>query len=449
LKIKIFKKYMKLNKILKIQIFILIFLVLIFLMIKIEFNIYFEEFALWLYPNNENRNAELFKILLTVIGGLGVLFSLYLGFKKSKAMENGIRLQGLAIDKQSEQLELSRKSQIDERFKNAVEHLGSDKEPIILGGVAELYQIAIENSNEYAEIVFNILTSYIRTSTNIHKKKADDFSVTIIQTIINYLFKSKSKNNYPFLGFTGNLSASNLNSINIDSVDFVGFNLSFTLFPMYINDVDFSDSNLSKAQFSLSRINNCDFSNTNLHSTYFHFSEIRNSSFEEASILATNFLSTSFKDVNFNNCDFSNAKFICCFFNNTTHIQSNIISNDFSFSSFKNVDFSSTKLFSKNNFQGCYFYNFSINTMSMEINFNGCGILDTSFMFDYPVLVDKLEERIGKDCNNSQIINLSNVKLDNQLTFEKLNETDILKIREKYKSIEEEFSKLKNKKNKD
>ncbi|MCA1920129.1 MAG: hypothetical protein LDL38_12065, partial [Flavobacterium piscis] len=113
----------------------------------------FETFACWLYPFDESRNAELLKIGLTVIGGLGILFGLYLNYKKTKATDKAIELQSLAISKQSDQLELSRKSQIDERFKNAVEHLGSDKEPIILGGVAVLHQIAIENPLDYSEVV--------------------------------------------------------------------------------------------------------------------------------------------------------------------------------------------------------------------------------------------------------------------------------------------------------
>jgi len=80
---------------------------------------------------------------------------------------------------------LSLKAQIDERFKNAIEHLGSDKEPIILGGIAELHQIAKEDCKKYAEVVFNILCSYIRTETSIYNKNADDINSTAISTIIN------------------------------------------------------------------------------------------------------------------------------------------------------------------------------------------------------------------------------------------------------------------------
>ncbi len=406
------------------------------------FLICYEDFACWLYPIDENRNGELFKILLTVIGGLGILYSLYLNFRKSKSMERGILLQGKAIDKQSDQLELSRKSQIDERFKNAIEHLGSEKEPIILGGIAELNQIARENPSNYAEVVFNIMTSFIRSSTDVYKKNADDFSPTIIQTIINYLFKSKDEEVNPYNGLKGNLSNCNLMSIDIDNVNFGGFDLSFSLFPMYINDVVFSEANLGKSQFSISKIKSTNFFGEDLHGTLFHLTEIENSNFENSSVLATNFLSTIFKNVNFDNCDFSSTKFICCFFNNTSHLNSNIIKNDFSFSNFKNVDLTLTEMLGGNNFQGSSFYNFKINRTSMELNFNGCDVLDISYTFDNCQLIDKLDGRVGKSSNSTQIVNLKEVLLDNQFTFGLLTKEDILNVKKNYEDILGNFEKL-------
>lgn len=428
----------------KKSIYLICIIVILFLLFKNDFSILkiYEEFACWLYPIEENRNAELFKIILTVIGGLGVLYSLFLNFKKSKSMEKGILLQGLAIDKQSEQLELSRKSQIDERFKNAIEHLGDEKEPIIMGGIAELNQIARENPKDYAEVVFNILTSYIRSSTNITKKKADDFSTTVIQTIINYLFKSNANLDYPFNGFVGDLSHCNLISIDIDNVNFSNFDLSFTLFPMNINNVNFSRSLLSKSQFSLSRINNSDFSFSNMHATFFLHSRIINCNFQNTEMLTIKFLTTTFKEVNFDNCDFSNSIFICCFFNNTTHINSDIFNNNFSFSIFKEVDFSSTDLFSNNNFQGSDFSNFRINLTSMKLNFNSCGVYDNYFDNDIPQLIDSVIEKIGKKSNTQQIVNLNEVILDNQFTFEEINENDISSLKLIYDKILEDYNKV-------
>ena len=423
--------------------------VIIFLVLCIVFYFYwtvllisFEQFACWLYPFDENRNAELLKILLTVIGGLGILFGLYLNYRRTKLSDKAIQLQSLAISKQSDQLELSRKSQIDERFKNAVEHLGSDKEPIILGGVAVLHQIAIENPINYSEVVFNILTSFIRSSTNVYNKTADDFSKTIIQTIINNLFKFKESGESPYIKFKGDLSHCNLISINIDDVDFSNFDLSFTLFGMNIENVNFSNANLGRSQFVLSRIKSCNFSNAELHQTLFNMAEIENSDFEGASVLATNFLTTKLLEVNFDNCDFSNVKFICCFFKDTSHFESKIINNDFSFSSFKNVSFEDTELMSGNDFKGALFYNFKINTGSLELSFNGCGVLNTSFVYDYCQLIDNLESKTNVQSDSSQIMNLDDAMFYNKLIFGVFTDEDVIKTKAKHDDILKEFDKI-------
>lgn len=419
--------------------------VIFFAIIVIVFGLYrnvflnsFQEFACWLYPMDESRNAELLKILLTVIGGVGILIGLYLNYKRTKSSDKAIQLQSLAISKQSDQLELSRKSQIDERFKNAVEQLGSEKEPIILGGVAVLNQIAIENSRDYAEVVFNILTSYIRSSTNIHSKKADDFSSTVIQTIVNNLFKPKDETNNPYKDFKGNLSHCNLTSINIDGVNFSNFDLIFTYFSMNISDVDFSNANLRRAKFVLSKINNSIFCQTDLHQTLFNMAEIRNCSFERASILASNFLTTKLYNVNFDYCDFSNAKFICCFLNRTTHFRSNIINNDFSFSSFKNVSFEDTEMLSGIDFKGSLFYNFKINNESLDLNFNGCDTL-RSFHFDFCQFIDKLDVKPNQKSNSSQIVNLQEAMFSNKFTFDEFTEEDVEKTKRKHDNILKEF----------
>lgn len=425
--------------------FVFFIILVIVLLFYWNWNIFlnsFEEFACWLYPTDENRNAELLKILLTFIGGLGVLYGIYLNYRKTKSTDKSIQLQSLAISKQSDQLELSRKSQIDERFKNAVEHLGSDKEPIILGGVAVLHQIAIENPVNYSEVVFNILTSFIRSSTNVLNKTADDFSKTIIQTIINNLFKFKDVKQNPYANFTGDLSHCNLISIDIDDVDFSNFDLSFTLFGMNIENVNFSNASLGRSQFILSRIKSCDFSNAELHQTLFNMAKIENSDFEGASLLATNFLTTELSKTNFDNCDFSNVKFICCFFSETTHFNSKVINNDFSFSSFKNVSFEDTELMSGNDFKGSLFYNFKINTQSLDLNFNGCGVLDTNFVFDYCQLIDNLVVKPNVESDLREIKNIEDVLFYNKLTFGVFTNEDIVKTKTKHDNILKEFDEI-------
>lgn len=201
--------------------FIILASVLIFF--KIEIFSELERFASWAYPTEENRNGKILQLTLNVLAGGAVLFGLYVSHRRARAME-------LGVEKQSDQIELSRKAQTDERFKNAIEHLGSEKEPIILGGVAELHQIATEDKTKYGEVVFNILTSYIRTSAN-REIEANRINKTVIQTIINYLFKALNKEKSPYLSLNANLSFTNLNGLNFDHIQLENANLSFCLLP--------------------------------------------------------------------------------------------------------------------------------------------------------------------------------------------------------------------------
>src|SRR5690606_17902397 len=188
--------------------------------------------------------------------------------RRAKAMEQGVLRQKESLDIQSEQISITRKAQTDERFKNAVEHLGSEKEPIILGGVAELHQIAKENKNEYAEIVFNILCSYVRSNANIYKKTADQINETVNQTIVNNIFKLFDKPDYPYSGLLANLNSSNLISLDFDNTNLVGANFSFCYMPSMKNS-NLEYSKLNKAVFSLSDISDVSFIGAELHQTLF------------------------------------------------------------------------------------------------------------------------------------------------------------------------------------
>src|ERR1035437_3712862 len=110
------------------------FLVILTITIVVIYFLYHNEISLFLFPDNNDRVGELTKLLLSILGGIGVLYGLLISNRRALITEKSVIIQG-------EQIELARKSQIDERFKNAIEHLGNEKEPIILGGVSELVQI--------------------------------------------------------------------------------------------------------------------------------------------------------------------------------------------------------------------------------------------------------------------------------------------------------------------
>jgi len=236
--------------------------------------LYFGEISTFLFPSNEDRAGELVKLVLSVLGGLCVFYGLYINLKRTKATEKSVRIQG-------EQINLALKSQIDERFKNAIEHLGSEKEPIILGGVAELHQIAKEDSNKYAEVVFSILCSYVRSNTN--KKNTNHTFPAVISTIISNLFKRVENN--PYKSLIADLSFSNLRGQNIDNCDFKNANLSFCGFHHIENSI----------------LDNADLGSSEIHGITFKNNSLRGVKLFHTKIIFTNFKDATLKSLQSNN----------------------------------------------------------------------------------------------------------------------------------------------------
>ena len=59
----------------------------------------------------------------------------------------------------------SRKQMSAEQFKNAIDHLGSKEQAIVLGGVHALHNLAVNSQKDYSKQVFEVLCSFIREAT--------------------------------------------------------------------------------------------------------------------------------------------------------------------------------------------------------------------------------------------------------------------------------------------
>ncbi|WP_440066954.1 pentapeptide repeat-containing protein [Tenacibaculum discolor] len=342
------------KNLLKFVYFIIILSIFLLVIFKISIvKEYFEAFSKWLFPENPNRNGELFKIVLSILGALGILFGLYISLRRAKAIEEGVKKQGLAINLQSNQIELSRKSQTDERFKNAVEHLGSDSEPIILGGIAELNQIVKEYPAEYSEIVFNILNSYIRSNAKKNK------NTTVLQTIINSLFKN-SKNN-PYKNYKGNLRGADLIGVEFDNLILDNSDLSRCKLSNLKNS-SFKNVDLQYSLFFFGEVENIDFCNTKMHKTCFYGGRLKNLQLNIDSEFGTlGFFNINFNDVSFDSCNIHDWSFIACNFNKCTFYRTHILYSKFSLSNFNEVVFKNLNSFSNNDFRAAFF-----NSTTME-----------------------------------------------------------------------------------
>jgi uncharacterized protein YjbI with pentapeptide repeats len=396
---------------------------------------WFNKIATWLYPKNDDRNAELLKIFLSVFAGMGVFVGIYVSLWRAKTTEESVKLQGEAITKQGQQIQLSVKSQIDERFSNAIEHLGSAKEPVLLGGIAELHQIAKENRKDYAEVVFNILCSYIRSNTNFHNKKVNDFSGTAIQTIIDYLFKPQIEDENPYKDFKADLGHSNLFGVNLNNCDFTGADFSFCLMPS-LENVILNNANIGKAKFSVATLRNVSAKNARVFNTKFNLSHLENVSFENCSDASISFVDTDLRNVNFQNAKLYKCNFISSLLSEVKFDNAEIITCCFACSLLINIKFLTIPVMYENDFRGVGFNDVMFNSYMSRSKFNGCNSSKADFKFFFE---ERLKAREGLSADVS-LIGYSDI-LFSHCDMGVLSIRDIEEIKEKYKKEKEEIEK--------
>lgn len=385
---------------------------------------------MFLFPSHEDRTGEFVKLILSVIGGICIIYGLYISNRRAKATERSVWFQG-------EQINLSLKLQIDERFKNAIVHLGSNKEPIILGGIAELHQIAKEDSNKYAEVVFNILCSYIRTGTNVYEKKADDIiSSTAISTIINYLLKNTEDN--PYKLYRADLSSSNLSGQDISNCYLRDANLSQCHFHMIDNSI------LDGANFTGSEIFGMSFQNNSWRGVgLFHVKmisvKLNNADFspltieEKHNIFAPYCFNCRFENVIFDNISIFGAFFIGCIFVNCSFKNSTIGDSTFYCCSFENTSIFESKLLSKIDFSASVFWNFCIGYSMMDVVLKGCSIEKT---FNIYIPIEQHLEEQKKIKSTAENLNFPSTLPSNYI-FGKLSDIESQNILDKYNELKE------------
>ena len=135
--------------------------------------------------------------------------------------------------------------QLQERFKNAIEHLGDKSSSVCLGGAYELFQLA-RDTKDLRQTVFNILCAHIRqtTSEDEYIKKYVSKPSQEIQSLLTMLFVEKHE---IFKGYSASLQGSCLNKTNLQEARLENANLEGALL---------QQANLHQAKLQGSRLMN-------------------------------------------------------------------------------------------------------------------------------------------------------------------------------------------------
>ena len=138
---------------------------------------------------NGESKYEVLKFLGIGMGGILVALQALMSYKRAKAMEDTAKAQADAAGAQADAVSKTEQGQRQDRLKNAIEHLGHDKESVRLGGAYELFHLAKE-SEEMRESVFDILCAHIRRTTgeNKYRETYESKPSEEVQSLLDLLF---------------------------------------------------------------------------------------------------------------------------------------------------------------------------------------------------------------------------------------------------------------------
>ncbi len=375
---------------------ILVFIFFSLLSLYIFFN---GSISFWAYPDSSNRNGELLKDFLAVSGGLAVLAGLYISFVRSRAMERNVQNQQKQVESQHKQIEnqgieigLSRESLLNEQFKNAVEHLGSESEPVILGGVAELNFLATSQKEKFAEIVLNIYCSYIKSEANI-KKDDDSIKRNVIRAIIGNLCHNKVYEPYSV-----DLSYTNLTGIPINNCNLSSWNLSYCNLPNRLHLVEFRNSDFSSSKSIISRYVDVKFLHCSMSNLYLENAHWSYPIFSGSTTFTSKCIDSEFRNM-FVRDELYSSVFINCEFNHCVFEGKSITSTSFLSCQLDKVSFR-TPVTSSLNFNGSSIRKTIFRDFVNRTSFKGV----TSNEFSQPLMLkENITASIGKTADLSGI----------------------------------------------
>ena len=197
------------NPLLSLLIILLILLGIVFVVV-----LYFEDpkqiFNLLGVSKKEQPKYEALKFLGISMGGILVALQALMSYKRAKAMEETAKAQADAVLKTEDGLR-------QERLKNAIEHLGHEKDSVRLGGAYELFHLAKdakEDTEELRQTVLDILCAHIRWTTgeSEYQKAHASKPSEEVQSLLRLMFVQKHE---VFKGCGINLQGSWLNGADL------------------------------------------------------------------------------------------------------------------------------------------------------------------------------------------------------------------------------------------
>ena len=212
------------------------------------------------------------------MGGILLALQAVIANKRAQAMED-------AANSQAEANRNTEWGQRQERFKNAIEHLGHNSDSVRLGGAYELFHLAQDNK-DLCQTVMDILCAHIRRTTGERKYREDYPSKPSeeVQSLLTLLFVQDHE---VLKGCLINLQGSWLNGVKLPRARLQGANLV---------EVHLHGARLIQAQLSGAFLNFACLQGTILVNTYLEQARLTNARLQGAFFDLTNLQSADLHD---------------------------------------------------------------------------------------------------------------------------------------------------------
>ncbi len=276
--------------------------------------------------NGSNKN-EVLKFLGISMGGILVALQALMSYKRAKAMEDTAQAQADAANAQARATEEQAKAnqhteqgQQQERFRNAIEHLGHGKDSVRLGGAYELFHLA-QDTEELRQTVLDILCAHIRQTTGEYeyKKKhkvpedvvpedVEDVSEPSeeVQSLLNLLFV---QDHDVFKGLRADLggswmSGADLRTARLESAVLVGVDLQ----EANLMRANLQGTNLEGAQLQGANLEGANLQRANVTWTHLERTNLKETKLQGADLTRANLQGADLKETKLQGVDLTRAK---------------------------------------------------------------------------------------------------------------------------------------------
>ncbi len=281
---------------------LLVVLVVVFVVVMFSENPDWISNLLGVAQNGESK-YEALKFLGIGMGGVLVALQALMSYKRAKAMEQTAEAQADDAKAQADAVSKTEQGQRQDRLKNAIEHLGHEKDSVRLGGAYELFHLA-EDTENLRQTVLDILCAHIRQTTGeskyreAHKSKPSEE----IQSLLTLLFVQKHE---AFKGCHINLQESWLNGADIrgahlEKAILTKAHLQGTiLYQAHLQNANFRDAYLQGANLEIAYLQGAEFIQAQLQGAQLYRARMQGAEFFEAHLQGARLVLASLQGARF------------------------------------------------------------------------------------------------------------------------------------------------------